>query len=339
MNKGPLGIGDVGGGGTLHITSGGAVSNGNCIVGAFGGSGNVTVEGVNEWTINGDLSAGSVFGGAAGVTISESGQLASVNGFIAEGSSSVGIVAVNGAASTWTNSGNIYVGGDNLGPVGIGELILMNDGTVTSAVLTVWSSGTLYGNGFVQTDEVANQGTVAPDQTISVTGNLTFNSTASMSSTVTPDTAASVTVQGTAALNGSLNVTLKGGPFIQGTQYTLLLANGGLNNTTFTNVSITAPPGVAAQVTYDTNHVYLMIQSGGGSPTPTATGTPSATPTPTGTQTPTATPTVTATPSPTARVTPTPRPRPTVAARPTPPPHITPVPPPPSPRPTPWPRP
>ena len=127
MNKGLLGIGDVGGGGTLHITSGGAVSNGNCIVGAFGGSGNVTVEGVDSmWTINGDLSAGSVFGGAAGVTISESGQLASVNGFIAEGSSSVGIVAVNGAASTWTNSGNIYVGGDNLGAVGIGELILMN---------------------------------------------------------------------------------------------------------------------------------------------------------------------------------------------------------------------
>jgi len=160
-----------------------------------------------------------------------------------------------------------------------------------------------------------------------------------MSSAVTPGTAASVTVQGTAALGGSLNVTLTGGPFIQGTQYTLLLANGGLNGTTFSNVSITAPPGVTAQVTYDTNHVYLVIQSGGGSPTPTATGTPSATPTATGTQTPTATPTVTSTPSPTHRGNGTPRPRPTHVARPTPPPHITPVPPPPSPRPTPWPRP
>ena len=144
MNKGPLGISDVGGDGILHITSGGAVSNGNCIVGAFGGSGNVTVEGVGSmWTINGDLSVGSVFGGVAGVTISEGGHLASVNGFIGEGSSSVGIVAVDGAASTWTNSGNIYVGGDNLGAVGIGELILNNGGTVSSAVLTVWSSGTL----------------------------------------------------------------------------------------------------------------------------------------------------------------------------------------------------
>jgi T5SS/PEP-CTERM-associated repeat protein len=354
MNNGPLGIGDVGGDGVLHITNGGAVSNRNCIVGAFGGGGNVTVERVDSiWTINGDLSAGSVFGGAAGVTILDSGHIASVNGFIAEGSSSVGIVAVNGAASTWTNSGDIYVGGNALGPVGIGELILMNGGTVASAVLTVWGSGTLYGNGFVQTNEVTNQGTLAPDQTISITGNLTLGLTANMSSTVTPDTAASVMVQGTVELNGNLDVTLIGGPFIQGTQYTLLLANGGLDGTTFSNVSITAPNGVAAQVTYDTNHVYLVIQSGGGSPTPTATGTPSATPTPTGTQTPTATPTITpsptptptstatatSTPSTTPRITPTPRSRPSPRLRPTPPPHITPVPPPPSPRPTAWPRP
>ena len=59
MNKGPLAISDVGGGGTLHITSGGVVSNGNCILGTFDGSGNVTVEGVDStWTINGDLSVG-----------------------------------------------------------------------------------------------------------------------------------------------------------------------------------------------------------------------------------------------------------------------------------------
>ena len=274
------------------------------------------------------------------VTISQGGHVTSGNGFIADGSSSTGTVQVDGATSTWTNSDNVYVGGDASGAVGSGELHLANGGTVSAAILTVWSTGTVTGNGFVQTTNgVTNQGTLAPDQTISITGNLTFNSTANMLSTVTPQTANSVMVQGAATLNGHLSVTLTGGPFTQGTQYTLLQANGGLNGTTFSNVSITAPPGVAAQVTYDTNHVYLMIQSGGGSPTPTATGTPSATPTPTGTQTPTATPTVTSTPSPTARVTPTPRPRPTLAARPTPPPHITPVPPPPSPRPTPWPRP
>ena len=35
MNKGPLAVSGVGGDGILHITSGGAVSNGNCILGVF----------------------------------------------------------------------------------------------------------------------------------------------------------------------------------------------------------------------------------------------------------------------------------------------------------------
>jgi len=330
-NNGFLGVSGNGGGGTLQIMNGGAVSNSNCIVGISNGGGNVFVEGAGStWTISGDLSVGSLFG-AGGVTILEGGHLASVNGFIGEGSSSVGKVGVDGAASTWINSSNIYVGGDAVGAVGIGELFLNNGGTVTSPVVTVWSSGTLFGNGFIQTNEVANQGGLAPEPTISITGNLSFGLTADMFSTVTPQAADSVIVQGAANLLGDLNVTLIGGPFVQGTQYTLLLANAGLNGTTFSNVSISAPPGVAAQVTYDTNHVYLTIQTGGGSPTPTATGTPSATPTPSSTSTPTptpsptqtATPTPTATPSPTptptpgpGRSSPTPRPRPTPHPRP-----------------------
>src|SRR2546423_7847702 len=129
---------------------------------------------------------------------------------------------------------------------------------------------------------------------MSMGGDLTFDSTATMLSSVTPDTADIVMVKGTAALDGTLNVTLTGGPFIVGMQYTVLLANGGLNGTTFSNVLITAPPGVEAHVTYDTNHVYLVIDSSG-TPTPTPCGTASPTPTATATSTPTAT--ATATPS------------------------------------------
>ena len=137
---------------------------------------------------------------------------------------------------------------------------------------------------------MTNQGTVSPDQTISITGNLAFSSTATMLSTVTPSIADSVMVQGGATLNGHLGVTLTGGPFIADTQYTLLQANGGLNGTTFSSVSISSPPGVNAQVTYDMNHVYLVIK-GSGTPTPT--------PTPC-----------------TGRCSPTPRPRPTPHPRP-----------------------
>jgi outer membrane biosynthesis protein TonB len=134
-----------------------------------------------------------------------------------------------------------------------------------------------------------------------------------MLSTVTPNIADSVMVQGPAALNGHLGVTLNGGPFIVGTQFTLLQASGGLNGTTFSTVSISAPPGVNSQVTYDTNHVYLVIEPSG-TPTPTPTASP--TPTPTATPTPTPTPTATPRPTPTPRPQPTVRPRPTPAPRP-----------------------
>jgi T5SS/PEP-CTERM-associated repeat protein len=292
-NTGLLELSSTGGDGTLQIMSGGTVSNGSSFLGTFNGSGTVTVDGVGStWTISGDLSVGGVFGGVGTVTISQSGQVTSINGLIADGLSSTGSVEVDGVGSTWTNSGNVYVGGDINGAVGTGELHLTNNGTVTASAVTIWGTGTVMGNGFVETTEVTNHGTVAPDQTIFIFGDLTFDSTAIMSSTVTSDTADSIMVQGTAGLNGDLNVTLTGGPFIVGTQYTLLLAKGGLNGTTFSNVSINAPPGVNAQVTYDIDHVYLVIESSG-TPTPTPTPTPC-----------------------TGRCEPTPRPRPTPAPRP-----------------------
>lgn len=109
-------------------------------------------------------------------------------------------------------------------------------------------------------------------------------------STVTPDDADNMVVEGTVTLDRDLEATLTGGPFIVGTQYTLVQANGGLNSTTFSNVSITSPPGINPQVMYDTNHVYLVIEPAG---------------------TPTVTPTTTPRPTPTPRSRPAPHPRPT----------------------------
>ena len=119
-----------GGDGTLHIMSGGAVSSGSSFAGIFGGSGNVTVDGLGStWTISGDLSVGEAFGGVGAVTISQGGHVTNANGFIANGSSSTGSVQVDGAGSTWINSGNVYVGGDADGAVGVGELHLTDGGT------------------------------------------------------------------------------------------------------------------------------------------------------------------------------------------------------------------
>jgi T5SS/PEP-CTERM-associated repeat protein len=334
----PSGTGD----GTLNIIGGGTLSSGDATLGASSAIGTVIVQGTGStWTISGDLSVGDTSGGIGMVTINQGGVITGSNGFIADGSSSSGTVTIAGANTAWNNSGNVFVGGDASGAVGTGELHLLNAATVSGASVTVWSSGFLTGNGFV-VGGVTNHGRLAPNTIISITGDLTFDSAAILSETVTPDIADNVMLQGTAALDGNLNVTLTGSPFIVGTQYTLLLANGGLNGTTFANVSITAPAGVAAQVTYDTDHVFLTITSTG-TPTPTPTGTVSATPTATVSATPTATATVSATPTATATVsatptatatftptptatstprqTPTPRSLPTPRPRPTPPPR------------------
>jgi T5SS/PEP-CTERM-associated repeat protein len=324
---GPMNIGESGTG-TLNITGGGVLSSGDSVLGTFSGSGTVTVNGRGStWTISGDLSVGSGSGGIGMVTINEGGQVTSDNGFIGNGSASNGTVTVAGGNAAWNNSGNVYVGGDASGAVGTGELHLLNAATVRAASVTVWSTGFLTGNGFVEAG-VANDGTLAPNPIISITGDLSFDPAAIMSTTVMPAIADEVMVAGIAGLDGNLDVTLTGGPFIVGMQYTLLTATGGLNGTTFANVSITAPAGVTAQATYDTNDVFLTIESAP-SPTPTPTGTVS--PTPTATTSPTPTPTVTISPTPTAtatttpsatpRQTPTPRIGPTPRPRPTPPPR------------------
>jgi len=325
INTASLAISDAGGIGALNITDGGVVSSGGSILGAFSGSATVTVDGMGSaWIISGDLSVGDAFGGVGTVTVTQGGQITSTNGFIGNGSSSTGSVTLAGANAAWTNSDNVYVGGNASGAVGTGDLHLFNNGTVGAAAITVWSTGLLAGKGFVKAAGVTNHGMLAPNEIISISGDLTFDSTATMSSTVTPNTADSIMVGGMAGLDGTLDVTLTGSPFIVGMQYTLLLATGGLNGTTFANVSITAPAGVTAQVTYDTNDVVLTIESSG-TPTPTPTASPTVSPTVTPTVSPTVTPTPTATatttPRATPRQTPTPRFVPTPRPRPTPPPR------------------
>jgi fibronectin-binding autotransporter adhesin len=307
-NGGFLSVSDIGGDGTLHIVAGGSVSNSGGVLGTNGGTAEVTVEGTGStWANDNDLIVGNTLGGVGVVTISDGAQVTSSNGFLGFDSPSTGTVEVDGVASTWTNSGNLYVGGSDSAAEGVGVLHIADGGTVNAASITVWDSGTLSGNGSVQaTNGTTIEGTLAPEQTLSIASNVILSSTASTLSTVTPDAADNVVVEGAAILDGQLEVTVTGGPYTVGAQYTLLQANSGLNGTTFSDISVAFPPGVNGQVIYDTNHVYLAIDQ-------------AATPTPTPTATPTVSPTPTVTPTATPRPAPTPRSRPGPHSRPTPP--------------------
>ncbi len=168
----------VGGGtGTLSIASGGSVSNGYGYVGC-GGSltrGTATVEGTGStWTNGGDLYVGCVFSadfseydlvaGSGTLSITKGGAVSDVNGYIGYGFGSTrGAVTVNGARSTWTNTGDLVVGGcdDFLysyfgGNAGSGTLTITHGGSVSCC------------NGYVGYD---NEDANSPVSLVTVNGN------------------------------------------------------------------------------------------------------------------------------------------------------------------------
>jgi len=337
--------GEQGGNGVLSITNGGHVnSNGSFAYIGYGASSqsSAAIDGAGSlWNNFHGLYVG--FNGHGSLTVSNGGHM--TNGTFANVGFSVGAngtVIVSGADSIFSTGTALSIGGNAGGGGGTGLLHLDGGATVSAATLNIWSPGTLTGTGSITNSTTTTiQGALVPEQTISIAGNVTFGTTASTSVTVTPTGSSNVAIQGTVTLSGQLAVTLSGGPFTPGTQYTLLQAGGGLNGTTFASVNIDyqPDPGFIPQVIYDADHVYLYLAPNGTpTPTPTASPTPTFTPTPTPTATPTVTPTVTPTATPTITPTPTatPIPSPTITPTPTSTPRYTPTP---RPRPSPPPRP
>lgn len=176
-------------------------------------------------------------------------------------SDSVGTVTVDGG--TFTVNTRADVGGDNGTTGGIGLMTVKNGGSVAAGSLRVYSSGTLTGNGTVNTTSGTTiDGTLAPSGRLTIGGNLSFAGTAAtMQCNVVPASADNVEASGTASLNGRLSMTMTG-TFTPGTQFTLLHSQGVLSST-FSSVSINYPTNqcFTPQITYDYvgNHVYLYL--------------------------------------------------------------------------------
>jgi hypothetical protein len=131
----------------------------------------------------------------------------------------------------------------------------------------VGPSGTLSGNGTLYTTSsivplTDVKGTLSPNWTLTIDGDLTLESSAATVCNVTPGNLSSIDaeVSGTATLNGRLSVTMTG-TFTAGTTYTLLHAGNTVSGT-FSSVSITYSPVPAYTpvITYDAHHVYLYLR-------------------------------------------------------------------------------
>lgn len=126
-----LNIGTTGSLNRLIISAGAVVSNQNAYVGAGSGTNNsVLVTGVaSKWINSGALVIGKSSNGNS-LTITNGGMLSSVNAYVGrEAGADDNSVTVAGAASSWINAGNLYVGDAGSG----NSLTIESGGMVSNA--------------------------------------------------------------------------------------------------------------------------------------------------------------------------------------------------------------
>ena len=141
-------------------------------------SGFVTVTGKStlesRWYNNEYLYVG--YSGTGVMEISDEGHVSSSVDSIGTMSGSSGSVTVNGLNSLW-ESNEIYIGGGEEGPGGMGLLNIVNSGTVQADSVVIWPTGTLSGDGTLVSGSVFNSGTIKPGNsigTLTIDGNLTM---------------------------------------------------------------------------------------------------------------------------------------------------------------------
>jgi T5SS/PEP-CTERM-associated repeat protein len=224
VNTGTLTIGRDGDG-TLNVVNGGTVTSASGTIGDAIGT--VRVEGAGStWTNTFDLIIGNAsdYSGYGTMNIIDGGQVSNRNGIIANHVDGRGDVVVDGVGSTWTNSGDLTVGG-----AGEGTLVISNGGRVDVGG-QVWVSsnsgihfdgGTLSVNTFcMEMDQLTGTGVIATHGLIS-DRDITFSSAGDLMQVIMYDSlpdqdiAVHLAIDGQGAIGagrqGSGSITIAGG--------------------------------------------------------------------------------------------------------------------------------
>jgi autotransporter-associated beta strand protein len=205
---------------------------------------------------------GNVALGAANLTTGNDGTSTTFSGAIG---GTGGLTKVGGGAFTLTGA-STYTG-----PTNVNAGTLFVNGSIANSAVTVNSGGTLAGFGTVGATTINSGGTFAPGNspgTMTVQGNLAFQSGALYLVQVDPSTASSTNViaGGSAALAGTVNAAFAAGSYMSRT-YTILSAAGGLNGTTFNNLTTTnLPAGFIASLSYTATNAILNLTAALGQP-------------------------------------------------------------------------
>jgi outer membrane autotransporter protein len=254
--------------GTTILTAGNTytgattVSAGTLRAGAanvFGSSSAVTVAsgatlnlaGFNQ-SIGSLAGAGSVALGAATLATGSDNSSTTFSGAI----SGTGGLTKTGAGALTLSGSSSYSGAT---AVSAGTLIV--NGSIANSAVTVSSGATLAGIGAVGATTILSGGALAPGHspgTITVAGNLAFQSGAIYLVQVTPSIASSTNVTGTASLAGTVALLFSPGSFAR--SYRILSAAGGLGGTTFNAVTtVNAPANFSTSISYTATDVALNL--------------------------------------------------------------------------------
>ena len=165
----------------------------------------------------------------------------------------------DGPGTTILTAANTYTGATT---VNAGTLIV--NGSIANSPVTVNSGAMLAGTGTVGATTIMSGGTFAPGNspgTMTVQGNLAFQSDAIYLVQVTPSLASSANVVagGSAALAGTVQAAFAPGSYVT-RNYTILSAAGGLGGTTFNALTTSnLPAGFSANLSYGATDVTLNL--------------------------------------------------------------------------------
>ncbi|WP_198031778.1 autotransporter domain-containing protein [Bradyrhizobium sp. Ec3.3] len=264
--------------GSLTIGYGGGVNGLNYVAIGNGGSVTVTSDVVNLG-----------FGGAVGVLYIGAGtwQAAAAPGTLnasliqfSTGANPLGGVDFNHTSSNYVFSSQFAGNGDISQFAGVTQLTADSSGftgrvwviggtlAVTGSIANATSfyvapNGTLAGTGTIGSSVDVHGGILAPGfngtGTLNIQGSLVMNSAATYLVQVSPASATSTDVTGTATLGGAtVNAVFAPGTYIT-KQYTIVHATGGISGTFGTLVNTNLPSGFTSSLSQDANNAYLNL--------------------------------------------------------------------------------
>jgi outer membrane autotransporter protein len=233
------------------------------------------------------LSPFSAFTVAGGATLDLNNFNQTIGSLAGAGSMTLGAATLTaGNDTTSTTFSGVISGSGGLTKIGSGTLMLSGissysgatavnagtlivNGSIASSAVTVNSGATLSGTGTVGGLSINGGGTFAPGNspgTMTVAGNLAFQSGALYLVQVTPSTASSANVTGIATLAGTVQASFAPGSYATRT-YTILSAAGGLGGTAFNALTTSnLPAGFTASLSYTATDAILNLAAnlGGG---------------------------------------------------------------------------